>query len=305
MALAKKISISDPEGIGAPITAFAAETMDKGDWGLSQRTEYYRNNPFSNNTLINDPQAESQTGTLFNYLMLNYGLSNSLTIGASLPYIYTSNLKIGQINDFNIPEILPLGNISGLSDLSLYALTQIIKDEQAPFLFSLILGLTLPTGKTNSRDSTGALFSLSDQPGNGGYSAIGGLVLSKEMKPIELSFNILYTQNTQGSQQTTIGSAWNYNVAAVYEFYRQDEKHHSLDAIVELNGAIVAEDTISGFKDGNSGGDNLLLLTGLRDNFKNGASMYFGLTFPLMERYHGAQVSTKYGLIGGIDLSLG
>lgn len=303
--LAKGVAIKGATGIGSPITAFSAETMDKGTWGLSQRSEYYRNQPFSNDTLISNLLAESQTGTYFNYLMLNYGLSNSLTLGASLPYMYTSNLKAGQENNLNIREVARLGNISGLSDLSFYALGQVLNNESSPILLSLILGLTVPTGKTNSLDTTSSLFSTSDQSGSGALSSINGLIFSKEWNSLEVSFNLTYTQNTKGSQQTILGSVWNYNLAAVYEFYKQEQKSRSLDGILELNGAIASEDTINGFKDVNSGGQSVFLLTGIRNNFNAVASIYLGLTLPLIERYHGAQLHTTYGLISGIDISLG
>lgn len=86
---------------------------------------------------------------------------------------------------------------------------------------------------------------------------------------------------------------------------RHIQKSNSIDGVIEFNGTIAAQDTIQGIKDMNSGGHSLFLLTGFRDNVNDIASLYLGLTLPVMEHYHGAQVRTAYGLISGIDISLG
>ncbi|WP_019217540.1 hypothetical protein [Legionella tunisiensis] len=72
--------------MGTPITTSTADSLDKGSWSFSGRSEYYRFKPLSDQILLADPISESQQALLVNYLMINYGITDHLTLGTTLPH---------------------------------------------------------------------------------------------------------------------------------------------------------------------------------------------------------------------------
>lgn len=300
----KPQAISYSTGVGSPITTSSTDLMTKGSWGVSQRIEYYPSRPFSDEKLLADPLSESQAGAYFNYLMINYGLGNNLSIGSSLPYNHTTNLRSATIDEeFNSFDVANLGNISGISDASFYALGRLFDQDKYPVSMAVLAGINTPTGKTNAKTRNGDLFATSDQPGNGAWVPFGGLIFSKKWDSLMMSTNLNYTQTTQGAQKTTLGSNFDYNIAAVYEVYTNKKTHFNIDGIIELNASSAAKDEVEGIKDNNSGGSNLFLSPGVRVNANEHVSFYLSLTLPLIEQYNGSQVKTKYGAISGIDIS--
>lgn len=301
-AVSTQKSVNYSTGVGSPVTTATADPMGKGEWGASQRTEYYPSKPLSNQTLLVHPNAESQNATLINYLLLSYGIGSNLTIGASLPYVYTSNLRAFTIDDLETPRISNLGNISGVSDLNLFSLWRLFDENKYPVSMALLAGINAPTGKTTEIDNEGALFSASDQPGTGAWVPFAGLIFTKKWDAFSLSTNLIYTQFTEGAQNTTMGSILDFNIAAVFQLY--EKNNTNLDGILELNAEHASKNKTSGLIDSNSGGSTLFFIPGFRLNVNPSVSLYIGGTIPVIEHYYGVQVNDKIGAIAGIDFSM-
>lgn len=295
-------SLNYSTGIGSPITTTTADVLDVGGWSVSQRAEYYANKTLSDLTLLMHPTAESQTGSFVNYFMLNYGLSEKITVGASLPYTYTFKLRAIDIEDMTDYSFINQG-VSGTSDATLYSLIQLKNEEQSLFSTAVLLGANAPTGKTTVRDREGMLLSAADQPGSGGWTPFGGLIASKSWDKFLLGGNLLYTLPLQGSQQTKLGALFDYNFAASLEVYSDKKERYNLDGIVELLGEFAEYNKVNGIMEPDSGGKTLFIMPGIRANVKSTLSAYFGVGLPLFECYHGVQVKTTYFAIGGVDLS--
>lgn len=259
LAISERAVVNISSEFETPITTINTTTLTKGTWDLSQRTEYYQVHPLSNATLLTSTDLESQKVNLFNYLLLSYGVTNELTLGASLPFLNTYQSRAAQ--PINTPPFLAvknLGEIAGFSDLSLYALWRVVDKSKSNTNseVALLFGATTPTGKTNVKMNTGQLFSLSDQPGHGSMSPFGGLVLSTKVKEVSLSANVFYTKTTKSFQNTILGSYLDYNLAAVYRLYKQHsagKSTFSIDGILEINGEYMVKDKIAGIVDANSG----------------------------------------------------
>jgi hypothetical protein len=295
-------SLNYSTGIGSPITTTTADVLDVGGWSLNQRAEYYANKPLSDLTLLMHPTAESQTGAFVNYFMVNYGLGEKITVGASLPYTHTFRLRAIDIEDATHYSFFDQG-VSGTSDATLYSLVQIKNEEQSLLSTGLLLGTNAPTGKTTVRDQEGMLLSAADQPGSGGWTPFGGLIVSKSWDNFLLAGNLLYSYPLKGSQQTRLGALFDYNFAAALEIHSDKKERYNLDAVVELLGEFAEYNKVNGIIETDSGGKTLFIMPGLRANVKSIASVYFGVGLPLFERYHGVQVTTPYFAIGGVDLS--
>ena len=280
------------------------DMQEKGTWGISQLIEYYSNKPFSDLELIQHPEAESQNGYFINYLFAYYGLDKNLTLGISLPYTSISNLRsTAQDTNLEEPVITNLGNSSGIADSSLYSIWRIFDADKYSVSMAFLGGINIPTGATNIRTSQGDLFSVSDQPGSGTWSPFGGLIVTKKSRKFLLSANLFYTKTTEGSQNTTLGSAVNYNLGTVFELYQSKKAKLHLDGVIELAGQTFAKDKIDGLYDPNSGEMTLFLLPGFRVNANSWISVYLGTYIPLVEHYNGIQVKTRYSALVGMDLS--
>lgn len=298
-------SISYSIGLGAPITTSTADTMDKGDIGLSQRIEYYPSTPLSDIVLLQHPLAESQKAALTNYLMIFYGLTDNITIGSSLPYTFNSSISAANFNDeTGVGSITNLGNVYGVSDTDFFSMWRLFEETKYPASLALLSGISTPTGKTTVRDSNGALFSASDQPGSGTWTPFAGIIVSKQLGRFSLSSNLIYTQSTEGAQKTTLGSVFDYYFATVLVLYKNERTQFQIDGVIEFNGEYAAKDNIDGLIDLNSGGNSIYLLPGLRINMNTAISSYLGVNVPLVQNYYGTQVKNKYGITGGIDISL-
>ncbi|WED43643.1 hypothetical protein [Legionella cardiaca] len=294
-------------GLGAPIVTSTTDTLDKGSWSGNQRTEYYRFNTLSDATLLEFPLAESQKSLLINYFMLGYGLTNDFTVSVNLPVQRTYNLRaVNEIDDDDSFVVADLGNISGLSDATVFGLWRTAKGDSKrfPLSMALLFGINMPTGKTTAKTKDGELFSASDQPGTGAWVPVGGIIFSKKWHDLTLSSNFIYTQMTKGTQDTILGSYFDYNFALDYPLFEHEGKHnYNFEGILEIAGEYVAKDKIHSIKDPNSGGNSIYLNPGFRANIEDNISCYLSIGIPVSERLNGTQVTSKYAIYTGIDLS--
>lgn len=299
--------VSANEELTAPITTLNTDTLLKNQWSLSQRTEYYRTTPLSDAILSASPNFESQTGLLINYILMGYGVTDHLTMGLSVPIQSEYNFKGSQIDEqTSEPVVTNLGNTSGLSDSIVFALWRMVdKDNnKSKIEVAAIMGANTPTGKTNSKTTNGELFVVADQPGTGAASPFGGVIISKQYGELSLSSNLLYTKTTTGSQNTVLGSYWDYYLAGVYPLIKSIRIKgidYNLEAILEFNGEYMRKDRISGINDENTGGNSMTLVPGMRLNIGKFASTYLGVGIPVLQSLYGTQVKNSYAIISGID----
>jgi hypothetical protein len=298
-------SISYSTGTGTPISTSTADTLAKGEIGISQRTEYYSNTSLSEQVLLQNPLTQNQQATLTNYLMLFYGLEHNITIGANLPYILNSSMSAASINpESSSQSITHLGSSYGLGDANLFSMWRLFAENKRSVALSILSGINVPTGKTTVRDNNGSLFAASDQPGGGAWTPFAGIIISKQFNKFSISSNLIYTQSTEGSQQTTLGSIFDYNFATVLELYKNQHTKFQISGIMEILGEYAGKDNISGVLDQNSGGNSVYLSPGLRVNMNATVSCYLGVNIPLIQYYYGTQVKNEYGITGGIDITI-
>ncbi|OCH99132.1 hypothetical protein A8135_07705 [Legionella jamestowniensis] len=292
-------------GIGTPIVTSTTDTLDKGSWSVNERTEYYRTRPIADAELLKSAEYESQTGLLINYLLMSYGLIDNFTAGISIPIQRSYHLRgLTEIDD-NIFRLMNLGDISGLADTTIFGMWRITEgNNKLPLTTALFIGLNTPTGKTTVKTTTGELFDASDQPGTGAWMPVAGLIFSKNFGHLSISNNYFYTQTTKGTQDTLLGSYFDYNFAVTYPAFKHSGKtYYSVDAILELTGEYWKKDKVQGIKSPNSGGNSIYLNPGFRVNIGETTSFYLGAGFPISEKLNGTQSPSQYALYGGIDIS--
>ncbi len=210
---------------------------------------------------------------------LAYGLTDNLTLGISIPWIVRNNIRAAH-NDGGVGEVELAGDSAGFGDVSVFGQFRFLRDQSQDL--SLIAGVKAPTGTTDEREAEGKLFEADHQPGSGSWDPFFGIAWNRSVDRLGLSANVLYTLMTEGTQQTTLGDAFNYNLALSYRLFKPEESHghhehgthdhnehrHGLidyvDVVIELNGDYRDQDDIAGTSEENSGGNILYLSPGAR-----------------------------------------
>ena len=337
------------EGAG-PTTTLTAMTLSRGTFLFGVESQYLSNNELSDIELglhadDNVHSVESVSNVSLNFA---YGLSDRMTLGLNLPYLRRSGLReaahdheephhdeeheAGEDHDSvdeshesdateheeDFPEIVDLGDSSGLGDLTLYSQYRLTGDHTANV--SALLGIKAPTGKTNEINNLGQRFETEHQPGTGSWDALAGLTLTRQWAKTSLDSNILYSIAGDGSQQTNIGDVFNYNLALSRRFamtgnhqnggatsspHELSNVANSWDLAVELNGEWRDMVSIAGERQVNTGGNLVYLASSLRFNNPNGWSAYVSIGLPVIENLNGVQSDPGFRLFVGISTSLG
>ena len=249
---------------------------------------------------------------LFNYQAnLAYGIMDNITVGASIPYIERNNIRAAH-NNMGVGEVEAAGNSSGISDVRLFGQYRFYHDSLQDL--SVTGGIKTPTGKTHVRETGGELFETDHQPGSGSWDTFFGLAYNRSFGRAGLSANVLYSWTTEGTQQTELGKAFNYNLALSYRMFSAMEEHHHehnhntfsvnyVDIALELNGDVRDKDKTNGLNDENSGGNIIYLSPGMRIGFAHSWSLYTSLGIPVVNDLNGKQSEPDYRVIGGVSTS--
>jgi hypothetical protein len=334
------------EGAG-PTTTLTAMTLPKGAFLFGIESQYLSNNELSDFELglhADDGvhSVESVSNISLNFA---YGVSDRMTLGLNLPYLRRSGLReaahdheephhdeeheagvdhesVDESHELDateyeedFPEIVDLGDSSGLGDLTIYAQYRLTGDHTASI--SALLGIKAPTGKTNVNNNLGQRFETEHQPGTGSWDALGGLAATRQWSKTSLDGNILYSIAGDGSQSTNIGDVFNYNLALSRRFTMTGNRNsgasasshlnmtNSWDLALELNGEWRDMVSISGEQQDNTGGNVVYLASSLRFNSRNGWNVYASVSTPVVENLNGVQSDPDFRLFVGISTSLG
>jgi hypothetical protein len=255
---------------------------------------------------LNNPNTENQNGSLVNYIVVTYGITNNFNVGGSLSYQKEFGFRSANLSNENPPLVVQnLGNSSGLTDSSIYGLWRITPATpvQTNLSSAIIAGSNIPIGKTNVLTSTGELFSAADQPGSGGFTPYVGIMFSKEWKGLMFSHNLFYAHPLKGTQFTTLGNVFDYNFAVVSDLYDGKIKklNYSINGVLELNGEYTSNDVFLNEKDPNSGGNIIYIAPGLRVNVRETLSFYANINIPVYQSMNGIQSLSKYNIYSGVD----
>lgn len=295
---ATHVSIGAASGHTGPITTVPAATLKKGAWGLDLQTEIIKFDTFSESKMLEFAAQDREVHNvdyLHTYFFgLSYGITDSLTVHARMPYVYRNDIAESEPPD----EVHRHGDAKGFGDLSVHFHQRIFKSAQGKFLLTLVAGIDIPTGKTSDKDDHGEVFEAEFQPGSGAWSPSVGIAATKNLGRFSLDGNLLYTIVSEGTQDTDLGDRANYNLSLSY---RAMLRPVAMDLIGELNGIWVAKEKVRGVKDADSGGNTILFSPGVRINLGNGFMLYGSYSVPVAQDLNGTQNEIDYRLVFGIN----
>lgn len=258
-----------------------------------------------------DQDVHSTDSLLKLSLDIAYGLTDDLTIGINLPYIERHDIRAAAYNNGE-GAVEIAGAAKGQGDASLFGQYRFYHSTALDF--AVMGGVMAPTGSTSERENGGALFEADHQPGWGAWDPFLGLSCNYSWGMTGVSANILYTFETEGTQNSDVGEVVNYNVALSRRFFAAEEHHHHddeheqveslleyADVILELNGDLRDKSSIDGVKNFNHGGHLLYLSPGVKLGLGHHWTVYASAGVPILNGLYGIQSEPDYRIITGFS----
>lgn len=314
--MADHSSASFETGAAGAIMTVPGATLPKGDVVIGAVVQLIRMHEISDAELevlgAADEDVHSTGSLLSPSINIAYGITDDLTVGASLPYVERNDIRAAH-NNAGVGEVEFAGDSSGVSDLTLFGQYRFFQNDTVDI--AVIAGIKIPTGDSNEREAEGELFETEHQPGSGSWDPFAGIAFNRKFERAGISANVLYTFTTEGDQQTELGDIFNYNFALSYRAISPEDGHdhhqhqHALnildyvDLALELNGDVREQTEISGEEEDHSGGHTLYLSPGIRVGLGHRWSVYTSFGLPIINDYHGWQSEPDYRIIGGLSIT--
>jgi len=325
-------------GSSGPIVTEYADTLDAGNKAFYVTHEYIDLSRLSDETLIEAALEDRDVHSLgiiqSATLAVFYGVTDYLTIGASLPWIRRSEIFEGEVEGAEHhgeeaghgaeeeeegeveAEVEKLGTAEGIGDLWLTAQLRVHHDPQTGDAVSVLGGVKLPTGSTGDKDLEGNTFEAEFQPGSGSVDFELGAAAIHPMGPWALHTSALYIFVQEGTQDIDLGDRFLYNGAVTYRLFGEEQGHHhdsgaspshghgpSLDLALELNGEWSKKEVDSGITDPDTGGNTIYLSPGVRVA-SNGLTGFLSVGAPISNDYNGTQSEPDWRIVSGFSVVL-
>lgn len=221
----------------------------------------------------------------------SYGITNSLTITAELPYSFKRIQEQSAMGT-------TLSNSSGLGDaeLSLAWSAPLARKRASSWMIGFGATMKLPTGNNNLQQS-GARVDEHLQPGTGSYDWQFGSALTRLRA--NTSWHVSAYVRTHG----TNSYAYHYGGDFLYNLGWQQRMSPILAATVQINGRYADRDVQAGTSVANTGGSVVYFTPGIRLRVTPKASFVTNVQIPVYENLFGIQ-SEKAVLNTGVSLDL-
>ncbi len=249
---------------------------------------------------------------------LDYGISSRLTVGALIPFVDRLHQHLaheeeevvgGGVGETEIVDETKRWRYQALGDLQLTARYLLYKAE-TPLQpsFSLIIGMKLPTGRTNVKDDDGEKAELTLQPGNGSWDGIVGLSYVQHfsvataqrriaLAPLFVTAIGRFPVGT-GKFGYRPGSELFLNIGTAYPVFR------NFDILAQVNFHYRDRDNIGhapGVEQADTGRETLFLSPGVRYHVTDNLAVYALMQFVAYRRVNGIQLTSDWNVTSGIS----
>jgi hypothetical protein len=308
-------------GGGGAMTVFGPATLDEKQWAAGLRLLLTRPEQRSDAELAalagQHIHAHNTDYNLNAALGVAYGVTHHFTLSAELPYVRRDGLREGEhahSGGTSINEVVALGNVAGIGDLSLLAKYRLSEGEGPGF--AVVAGIKVPTGRTDAASPDGERLETEHQPGTGSWDPLVGASASVPLGKATLTASALYQFSTMGVQRTRLGDRLQGGIALSHRFggatpepqHHHDagiEPHHhdaaprsaSWDAFVELAGEWEGRQTIAGEVEAESGGAWAWVAPGVRYNAASGWSAAAAIALPVWQDIRASHPDNRFRLM--------
>ena len=331
-------------GGAGPIGTISATTLDQGQGAAALFFEMVKINAFTDAQLKTFAgqhiHAHSLDAILAPTLVYAYGVTKDFTIIGRVPVIVREDIREGHHSHGpGGNSVDERGDSAGIGDVTLLGQYRFYNNRSSQTEMAVLLGIKIPTGRSNLTDALGERFETEFQPGSGSWDGLFGLAYTQRFGAWSFDANILYQLSTTGAQATDMGDRFLYNAAVSYRLFGSNSKalsgrmnagapfaeqpmyhggpkahhHHeeppapaprgpALDVVLELNGEWHGHQVIDGVTDANSGGNVLYLSPGVRYSVDKW-SAFASVGFPIVNQVYGIQAEPDWRLLTGVAVS--
>jgi len=311
-------------GTGGGMAVFGPGTLDAGHGAAGFRLTYTRPEQRRDETLEalagQHIHAHNTDYNMVASLGVAYGVTHHLTVSAELPYVRRDRLREGEHSHgggIAVNEVVELGSVTGIGDMSLLAKYRLTESEDAGF--SLVGGIKLPTGSTHRRSREGERLETEHQPGTGSWDPIVGASAGAKLGAVRLTASALYQRSGKGAQRTRLGNRLQGGIALSHRFgatehhhdddadahhnhhhgdeldeHHGEPAHSSWDAFVELGGEWEGRQKVAGETEQASGGAWAYAAPGVRFSSAGGWSAGAAIALPLWQDIRASHPDNRY-----------
>jgi hypothetical protein len=301
--------------LSSAINTESAVPIPQGHFAGGLRSEYVKIDRMSEGQALRLHEANEEAdlhrveSVLSTSLGVAYGVSDDLTVGVRVPYVWREN-----VSEPHDDEIERLGDSNGLGDTVAFGQYRFLHLQEQDVHAAVLLGVKTPTGRTRrvADGEEGHLFEAEQQPGSGSWDGIAGLSYTQVFGPVTFNASTIYTIVTKGTQSTDLGDVFSYNAALSYrlkpggdngggDYFFLSPGQYALDLVMELNGQWRDHQSVHGERVDNSGGHQLYVSPGVR--LTAGQHVNLGLSFgvPIVEHFNGNQDELDYRAVGTLS----
>lgn len=224
----------------------------------------------------------------------DYSFGNGWGVNASLPVINRDHTHIH--NDMGAQE-LENWNFTEIGDVQVTGRYQFDTWNQ-PYVFGIIAGLKLPTGRFDVANNDGEKAERTLQPGTGTTDAlIGGYVRENFL---EIHSSVF----AQAMVQLPLNERDEYRPGQTYSLdlgYRYDVSQ-KLSLMMQLNGRYKNRDSGQEAEPEDSGGQSVSLSPGISYGLNKTVQLYGFIQRPLYQYVNGVQLTPDWSVITGISM---
>jgi len=303
-------------GTASPVNTESAVTLPHGRWAAGIRTEYTNYTDFSDAELLTRREADPEAGLDAVDSLLNvsiggfYGVIDDLTLGLRLPYVRRADLREPEAEEGEDPEIEQVGDPNGIGDLVLVGQYRFFHVQDKHHA-AIQLGVKTPTGDTDEESKSGERIETDQQPGSGSWDGLFGLAYTYWFSPFAFDTSVLYTLATEGSQDTELGDAFNYNFALSYRLgggqqgvFYAPRQGLAWDLVVELNGEWRDTSEVDDLENPDFGGHVLYFSPGARLTAGSNWTVAISGGVPVVTDLNGTNLADPdFRVIGSVGLS--
>jgi len=283
-------------------------THHKGEFMSSYRINYMQMKGLKNDTdkvttqdaLQNYSMVPDKMTMKMHMLGVMYGINNKLTFASMLGFVEKNMQNIKGNNSVG------KNKVNGVSDLKLNALYQFYQHDKKRLQFNL--GISLPTGSIDNKDSQGKRLAYPMQIGSGSYELLPGVHYSNKINcfsyggQINLNFRLNHNKYFYKLGDHYNATAWlakklNKNISISSRLdYNKNEDIEGKDSSLMINMMPTANNSLQARES-----LDLLLGTNLlySEAYLQNHRLAFEFTIPLYQKIAGPNLANNYKLTLG------
>ncbi len=291
-----------PKGLFIADLSFRHVVMDRGQRGTQQIDQVFTPKVNFEADII-EPNHHREVKTINNLAQfdLSYGLTEDLTIQLAVPFF---NQRIHEHFD-GLGEANPEGTFfrsdgtDGFGDVRIIGKYNLLTTTKHLLVGGL--GVKLPTGEYNLRDSFGAINEPTLMPGTGSFDGIASVFYSYQIFPHQLDafFSGSQQVNTENNRDYAFGDVTLLNAGLGYQVLPY------LNLSGQVNARYQPHDEFLGQNVDGTGGEWVNLSPGIRLQPNPTTQLYAFGQVPVYQRVNESNLVPSWGIMFGISKTFG